>query len=53
MEQFRAEQRAAVLATVVGQRGEKFDNDQNDRAERFGSGRFGEAYFNGFGTSAR
>jgi hypothetical protein len=53
VEQFRAEQRAAVLATVIGQRGEKFDNDQNDRAERFGSGRFGEAYFNGFGTSAR
>ena len=53
VEQFKAEQRAAVLAMVIGQRAEKFENDQSDRAERFGSGRFGEAYFQGFGTSAR
>lgn len=53
VEQFRAEQRAAVLATVLGQRAEKHEGDAADRAERFQTGRFGDAYFAGFGASAR
>ena len=53
VEQFKAEQRAAVLATVLGQRAEKHESDAADRAERFQTGRFGEAYFAGFGASAR
>ena len=53
VEQFKAEQRAAVLATVLGQRAEKHESDAADRAERFQTGRFGDAYFAGFGASAR
>ena len=53
VEQFKAEQRAAVLATVLGQRAEKHEGDAADRAERFQTGRFGEAYFAAFGATAR
>ena len=53
VEQFRAEQRAAVLATVLGQRAEKHEGDAADRAERYQTGRFGDAYFAKFGASAR
>ena len=48
-----ATKRAAVLATVLGQRAEKHEGDAADRAERYQTGRFGDAYFAGFGASAR
>jgi len=53
VEQFRAEQRASVLATVLGQRVEKDEADAAARAERYETGRFGEAYFRNFGSSHR
>ena len=52
VEQFKAEQRAAVLATVLGQRAEKHEGDAAERARRFGAP-FGEAYFAKFGATAR
>ena len=53
VEAFKAEQRAAVHATIVAQREAKARRDADERADRFREGTFGPDYFAGFGTSAR
>ena len=53
VEAFKAEQRAAVHATIVAQREAKARRDADERADRFREGTFGPEYFAGFGTSAR
>ena len=53
VEAFKAEQRAAVHATIVAQREAKARRDADERADRFQEGTFGPEYFAGFGTSAR
>ena len=53
VEAFKAEQRAAVHATVVAQREAKARRDADERADRFREGTFGPEYFAGFGASAR